>query len=582
MKKTTLLQKMALAASLLLIATTMSAKDIFVSASGLLTNDGLSEATPVPLSSIVIASNLVQNGDRIVVLGNIILATPVAIDGKSITITGRNAFNDPRDANVVSSISGSTSGRIFNISGSANVVISNLVFENATDKAIAISGDETLIVEIGYCMFRNNSARAVSADGPDNGAAISVVGGAVANIFSCWFNDNQAFRGGALFVDNSTVNVQYSNFNRNFARIRTDGAAREANSAGGAVAAANNYTLTMSYCHFTNNYSHSVGGAFFLYGEGRFMLQNSTVINNYSGHLYREGRDNASDNNGGAFLIYGTNNISIINTTIASNTANGSAWGGGILSRSSSSIELINVTITNNLTTEGNSVHHGGGITIEQGTQLEVLNSIIERNRADADGNWSDVMGEGSGAYAIVARNSVIGAFTWNGSMGNFNITDRSISYDPVSYRDTEGGPLGVDMNESGLGNFSVNCYPLLPSAFAATLGNPVFLFNKDITTDQNDNPRGTGATIFAGAVELTQPTDGTEVGSWVNFPVSDKPEQFWAYGETTNINNIFADGDAVVVGYYNLLGQKLNEEPTSGFYIIRYSNGKSVKVQVR
>ncbi|MDR2963627.1 MAG: hypothetical protein LBU90_08385, partial [Bacteroidales bacterium] len=34
----------------------------------------------------------------------------------------------------------------------------------------------------------------------------------------------------------------------------------------------------------------------------------------------------------------------------------------------------------------------------------------------------------------------------------------------------------------------------------------------------------------------------------------------------------------AVLVAYYNLLGQKLNEEPQKGMYIVQYSNGSTEK----
>ena len=45
-------------------------------------------------------------------------------------------------------------------------------------------------------------------------------------------------------------------------------------------------------------------------------------------------------------------------------------------------------------------------------------------------------------------------------------------------------------------------------------------------------------------------------------------------------VNDISADTEnATVAGYYDLLGKKLNEEPTKGIYFILYDNGKAKKV---
>ncbi|MDR0874013.1 MAG: hypothetical protein LBN27_11205 [Prevotellaceae bacterium] len=45
-----------------------------------------------------------------------------------------------------------------------------------------------------------------------------------------------------------------------------------------------------------------------------------------------------------------------------------------------------------------------------------------------------------------------------------------------------------------------------------------------------------------------------------------------------TGIYDTAADG-ATVTGYYSILGAKLSQEPASGVFIVKYSNGKSVKV---
>ena len=48
----------------------------------------------------------------------------------------------------------------------------------------------------------------------------------------------------------------------------------------------------------------------------------------------------------------------------------------------------------------------------------------------------------------------------------------------------------------------------------------------------------------------------------------------------STGINDISEDAvNATVIGYFDILGRKLTEEPTKGLYIIKYDNGKAKKV---
>ena len=334
MKKVSLLKKIALCTGALLCATTMSARDIFVSANGSLSNPGTYDS---PILFVQGVADNANNGDRIIVLGEIKLEETINFTNKSITITGNNALNKPNQESSASSLDGSDAGRIFNISGSGEVTISNLTLKNAKNKAIEINGtDGALTVNIGYCLIRNNSSLAPSQDGPDNGAGVCVTGGAVVNIFSCWFYENQAFRGGALFVAGSFVDVQYCDFERNF----TNAPLAEANSRGGAVACAGAYTLEFNYCGFNGNYSRRGGGCIFEYGEGEFTVKNSYFINNHSGHdwfleivLDVNGEDIGShsapgDNHAGLLKTDGRSVITFINTTITKNAAYDDAIGG--------------------------------------------------------------------------------------------------------------------------------------------------------------------------------------------------------------------------------------------------------------
>jgi hypothetical protein len=48
----------------------------------------------------------------------------------------------------------------------------------------------------------------------------------------------------------------------------------------------------------------------------------------------------------------------------------------------------------------------------------------------------------------------------------------------------------------------------------------------------------------------------------------------------TTGVNVVSVDSEtATVLGYYDILGRKLKEEPATGLYIIQYDNGKTKKI---
>ena len=46
-----------------------------------------------------------------------------------------------------------------------------------------------------------------------------------------------------------------------------------------------------------------------------------------------------------------------------------------------------------------------------------------------------------------------------------------------------------------------------------------------------------------------------------------------------TAVNNISSEKEKNILGYYNILGEKLPKEPASGIYIILYDNGITKKI---
>ena len=69
---------------------------------------------------------------------------------------------------------------------------------------------------------------------------------------------------------------------------------------------------------------------------------------------------------------------------------------------------------------------------------------------------------------------------------------------------------------------------------------------------------------------------NGGTSSEWRGYGYSIRPV---AENFNGGINDITADTEKSVTGYYDILGRQLKAEPTKGFYIIRYSNGTSKKV---
>ena len=89
-----------------------------------------------------------------------------------------------------------------------------------------------------------------------------------------------------------------------------------------------------------------------------------------------------------------------------------------------------------------------------------------------------------------------------------------------------------------------------------------------------NTNTLGNGGNPYALSFTSTGVTPDNRANPSYGFCVRCVAENF------TGIHDIFVDTETVAVkAYYDILGRKLNEEPTKGIYIILYHNGKTKKM---
>ena len=582
MKKVSLFKKVVLGTGLLLCATSMSARTIFVAANGSWESDGSSSSNPAKFANAMLNGDegeegIMKSGDKIVVMpGTQQIEGTINIEGLDVEFIGYQTIDDVDfTATGNSIIDGKGTQRLFNITGSSQVKFAHLTFQNASSAAnggSAITADAS-IVDIGNCGFLANKAQGATDAIGAYGGAIKAVSGSTLNLYNVTFDGNTAFRGGAVSVNGSTMKAEYCFFWSN-STVYNDGEAR-----GGAVFASD-ANLNFNFCDIKGNTSLRQGGAFFIVGDSKTEIKHSGITGNHSGTGYNsETETGETDNHGGVFCIFGAPKTTIINSTIGNNYAAGPNAVGGILYGGGDEFTLINVTVTNNYT-DGNIDHCGAFNFGSAMTAINIFNSIIERNKTNSDHNWSDINITGL-ATVVTVEGSVCGS-TKAAEPDNIFSDDGTYlkySYDPLPYSDPLDDPLGdPNKNVSGItiNGMKKTCFPLQASAVAKGIGIALLLpGDGGKYYDQYLNERiPADGTIYAGAVQILESED--EKLNPQLAPANPYYDPFM----TTGLSDVATDGnDATVVGYYTILGQKLNKEPESGVFILQYSDGKFVKV---
>lgn len=434
--------KCAFVLLLISLITNVSAKDIFLSASGSDSNNGLSSTTPVATFSK--AQSVASKGDTIQVSGMIDIAAdpknnpenPGISINKSLIIKGKSQQSDGFD--------GKGTSRIFQLNNSSvTVALKNLKFANgkinhpAGGGAIFLNGamlvGENLIFENNVSSNEENAA---------TGSAIQIVASKGITIKNSLFLNNTSNKSAAVhFFDLANSNVD----------IRFDG------------------------CAFIGNTTQGkLGGSAVFIRCGAESLSNSfTFVNcTMAKNKVEAGVD------GGTFYIYNAPASTIVN--------------------------LVNCSITEN-TTMG-SAGNGAGIrlyTTEAGQfkgLFNMRNCVVEGNYSKKNEQiaYSDFSETNFPVTAEVLKisNSIIGR---NAGMA---IPEECISGSRFNYLNNAAANLISGLSTF---NPKTNSYSLLSTSPAINFGDAQFLKSLNITTDQNGNVRNLAkGKCFAGAVEQT------------------------------------------------------------------------------
>jgi CSLREA domain-containing protein len=303
-------------------------------------------------------------------------------------ISAPMSISGPSSHAIQRGSSAATNFRIFNVTTTGTVNISNLVIKKGNPGGANGGGLQNFnggTVNVTNCLFQDNVA--------NNGGGISGRAGTV-NVTGCTFVGNLASNGGGIYNDGALIHV--------------------------------------TNCTFTGNTAGGDGGGFANDHYRTATISNST----FTGNTANQGDPNAS---GGGAISNGDHDhsfggfLTITNTTISGNTA---LRGGGVSTAGGAAAGELTVT---HCTIVGNSSFYsdsGGGITKDgQGVSVKIKNTIVALNTGSAG---RDVFGDfTSSGFNLIGR--------IDGSTGITAATDQTGTI--ASPLDPKLDPAGLQSN---------------------------------------------------------------------------------------------------------------------------------------
>lgn len=468
-----MLQKSLILALALTAATVSPARDLYLSATGSDSGDGLTPTSAVATINKVIA--MLKNGDVVHVSGIIAVDRAGYLSGKKDIVFEGTASDGLSDG-----FDGAGTSSLFTTSG-GSATFRRLVFRNGYREgqggAFNATGG-TLVFD--RCTFSNNKT---ACYGNQSGGAY-YSSSSKTTFTSCDFYNNTAFRGGAIEAAGNAgyLDMAYCTVTDN--QTSTSDGLFNGNASGGAISIQGIPTTTLRYCLITDNASMGHGGVFYITGNiETFLLQSSTVVRNMSGgrpgtfvydgtnnEVLASGRRKA---HAGVFMVNASNKENaryiISGTTIAANSC--TQAGGVILmngvQNANIQFNIVNSTITRNLTAD--NVGNCGGLQMSNNLfTLNIINSIVEGNKSDNGANWSDAALGRDNATKVNLVNSYLGyIYEYSAERGNIVPNENAVAPSTPFSRNPLLSGIDTQMDCEGL------CFPLAAGAPSVTMGQP-------------------------------------------------------------------------------------------------------------
>lgn len=334
---------------------------LYVSSTGSISADGLSEGTPTTLEQAV---DIADSGDTICVLDDLTVNSTIIIE-KDLTFQGIEGKTKPiiRTASTLRS-------SIFEITAD-NITV--------TFNGIAFDGSD--VDNSSNNNIYGGAIKAMGTNVNNEGQYLQYI---TVNIYNCDFTEFEAYAGGAVCLDNlrnPTLFVDQSSFENNKAG---------SNAGGGGIAVTDCYssTMTIRNSYFEKNTAYGHGGAISSYGissnnvesitiedcefvENELTAESSTYGGGAFGVSYTSSENrtvslignyfymNKSNSNGGAVFVNATNTFNVTNNTFDRNEA--AIHGGAIDTKCG---DECRVTFTGNTFSNNTAEGQGGAVNL--------------------------------------------------------------------------------------------------------------------------------------------------------------------------------------------------------------------------
>jgi predicted outer membrane repeat protein len=433
------------------------------------------------------ATSVIRPGIRSVLFSILLLTAVLAAYGSALPASAASTITVSTcdSASLHSAIDNAADGDtiVFGCSGTIALpgysiyeytILKNLTID-ATGQSVTINGGGNT------SMFKVANDATLTLNG------LTFTGGSGGTFSSCYPDCPQTNTGGAITVEQGTLNVSDSTFTNNISTGLF----------GGGAIMTTLGTVNVDNSTFSGNTAYDSGGAI------QALVSTLTVTNStFSGNLTRV-------DGGGINTVSGTATIS--NSTFTNNTANAySAAGSG-----AGVANTGDMTITNS-TFSGNNAEAGGAIANQVGT-LNVIDSTLVGNHANwwangiLSGTRDGIYLASSGTTTTTLKNTILangptrngdGTFPFGGNC----VTNGTLNDGGGNYSDDETCPGShVSKDDLHLGALASNGGPTQTIALASgSVAINAVACISTINTDQRGFTRSTtGNTCDAGAYEF-------------------------------------------------------------------------------
>lgn len=488
-----------------------SAKNIYVSSSGNDTNSGTQNE---PYATLGKAFTVLEDDDSIFILDILKIENEAIGSGVGQMESGFWGIKFPSDKkNIViqgilpetSGIDGTSIGlgkQILLLENAENLTIKNISIKNALKNTGLVSSGGAIAMQGSVVFIENCHFSDCGSSSFRYGGAIQV-DNSILTLRNCAFTQNKATYGGAVYIASGKLIADNCSFMQGSASL--GGAiATQANAANTITPGEKQVSILCTRSYFNKNSGSSAGGA--------ITVSNSTNTNSVKVRI-ESCAFTENSGRGGAISFdnkkTGINDYQIINSTFYKNSTPNDAGAIMLLAgQTGETFDLINCTITENTTT-GNA-GHGAGIrfynddsSTSQTVLKRILNCIIENNYATNNGNnyqSSDLSFRNTPeADYLIIKNSFIG------TDGNRNVNVKNYMEDNLFNYYSAVESLAEFDGSTSEHIQADKCIPVLTSSLASNYGNPQWLQDVSVSTDQKGEPRPfTNNRCTIGAVEVT------------------------------------------------------------------------------